>query len=54
MTAYNQGKDDFKKGIDFWQNPHCYEWSSRNETAAWFAGWCYQKQQGLKLTEGEK
>ena len=44
MSAYDDGMKDCKEGKQFYENPHVLGSSKKDDFAAWFAGWCLQKQ----------
>ena len=45
MRAYKEGIEDFKRGREFWQNPHVEENSAIRDWQAWCAGWMKAKQE---------
>ena len=48
IAQYDQGQKACKDGVDFFQNPHANPKGNREFFAAWFAGWCHQKQLNSK------
>lgn len=47
-TAHKEGKEDFKRGLKFWENPYCKDNDDIRAAPAWFAGWCLAKQEKVK------
>ena len=39
MRAYDQGEQDYKNGVSFFENPHVYDNSAKDDFYAWMAGW---------------
>jgi hypothetical protein len=43
-TSFNAGALAALDGIEAWENPHCSPSSSKDDGAAWAAGWCHGRQ----------
>jgi len=51
---YDEGIEAAKQGIKFYENPYNTLESNRNHSHAWFAGWCYEKNEQQIIAKTEK